>query len=1152
MLILLACSFCLAQAQDLSRMRFKTFPVSSDTLQLDSLSIVAGSLIIRDKQNNLIDTSAYHPDPVKGYIVWKQKPLVDSITAIYRSFPFSFSRSVFNKDAARLNQTEDFIANPFEYIPSRESSGFVDFGTLDYNGSFARGISFGNNQDVVLNSSFNLQLTGNITKDIEVVAALTDNNIPIQPDGTTQQLQEFDKVFIKVTKQPHSFIVGDYEIGNPKGYFMKYFKKLQGGSYSGNFKLSEKEKVTAQASIAVTKGKYNRQRLPVSEGDQGPYKLTGANGESFIIVLAGTERVYINGKLLLRGSENDYIIDYNIGEITFTPNVLITSDLRAEVEFEYSEKSYFRSTFAVNGAYEREKVKIRAAFYTEQDSKNQPVDEDLTDQQKGALRLAGDHSTGILFPGYSVEEFDSTKILYKLIDGDSATAEIDTVFVYSTNPDSAIYQVTFTHAGKGLGDYERAPLSANGVVYEWLAPVSGARQGSYIPFRVLIAPNRQQMVTLGMDLSPTKNDFITVEGAMSNNDLNTFSSVDDDDDIGFAAKAGYQRKFAIGAESKKQNISADANYEFVNHDFNPLERFRSVEFNRDWNYANPDTADEHLLNVGAKYLREEFGSIGYRLSTFLSGDNYTGVEHHAFTTFDRNGYFLNADLRFLNTDATNSKSKFIRPVVEASKSFAALRNWKFGGRYEQEINKLRNAATDTLLSTGFVYNDWRVYISNADTARDKVRMEYIRRFEFKPMNNDMKLNNNSNTVSFKGNWITNPVHKIGWQLTYRNFETNDSAASATATELEHYYLGRIEYGLMVLKGAITTNVLYELGAGKEPKIQYTYLPVDTGLGNFIWNDYNGNSKQETFEFEPAPFSDAGDFIRVLNPTTEFEAVDKTQYNQSLNLNPRAVWHGKTGIQGFIARFSTATSLQIERRVFRGSGKSPFNPFVLNENDGSLVSLSSLARNSVFFNRQSAKYSLEYTFQDNRRKINQVNGIETATIQNHIGRIRWNVAQPVSLLLTYTWGQKTSNSEFYNDKNYHIKSNETEPEVSYLLGTKFRLKVLYNFTYRENTLNETGETALSHETSVEARYNIVSKSTLNAGVSFVKIDYTGSKNSAIEFAMLQGFQDGNNYTWTIAYERTLARAIQLSLGYDGRKTGELKSVHVGKVQVRAIF
>src|SRR5947207_2770105 len=173
----------------------------------------------------------------------------------------------------------------------------------------------------------------------------------------------------------------------------------------------------------------------------------------------------------------------------------------------------------------------------------------------------------------------------------------------------------------------------------------------------------------------------------------------------------------------------------------------------------------------------------------------------------------------------------------------------------------------------------------------------------------MKLRNNSNTINFKGNWITNRTHTLGWQLTYRNFETKDSATSAK--ELEHYYLGRIEYGLNILKGAISTNVLYELGAGKEPKIQYTYLPVDSGLGNFnYYGDYNRNGIKESFEFVPATFND-GNYIRVLNPTNEYDAVDITQYNQSLSLNPRAVWNDKTGTEGFIARFSTVTSLQIE-------------------------------------------------------------------------------------------------------------------------------------------------------------------------------------------------------------------------------------------------
>ena len=58
----------------------------------------------------------------------------------------------------------DSVRNNFIAMPSggkeQKKNNIFNFGKLNYGGSFGRSLSFGNSQDAVFNSQFNLQLSG--------------------------------------------------------------------------------------------------------------------------------------------------------------------------------------------------------------------------------------------------------------------------------------------------------------------------------------------------------------------------------------------------------------------------------------------------------------------------------------------------------------------------------------------------------------------------------------------------------------------------------------------------------------------------------------------------------------------------------------------------------------------------------------------------------------------------------------------------------------------------------------------------------------------------------------------------------------------------------------------------------------------------------
>ena len=885
---------------------------------------------------------------------------------------FDLEKNYSHLDSSYIQPTPDGTYADFNYTPYELGDELIRFKGLQYDGTYTNGISFGNSQSLVVNSNFNLRMAGTLGDDIEILAAISDQNIPLQPEGNTQQLQEFDKIFIQLKRKNSQLIAGDYELARPKSYFMNYFKKLQGATFS-NATEFEKGTITNQLSVAVARGKFARNTLVQQEGNQGPYRLSGNEGEAFIIILAGTEKVYLDGQLLKRGLEEDYTIDYNRGDVTFTNRRLITKDSRIIVEFEYNDQNYLRSLMAFNSEWQTEKLRLYFNLYTEQDSKTSGAAADLDSLERRALREAGDRQTPLTSGIDTISEYSPFRVSFKMVDTtyNCGNGEIvEQVLVYTTSEDSARYTASFTLLGPGMGNYDLdSDNAANGRVYVWVAPDPATCQprGSYEPKIRLIAPEQKQLYTLGAEYQLGKNARVHTEVALSNRDPNRLSNLDESDDQGLAVYSAFNYQKKLGKTESKWLLKTDLAYEFVQDHFTPLNPYRPAEFTRDWNLrqANTTTTDsiqnhQHLLSTSVSIGQADLGKLEYGFGTFLQGSSYTGVRHSPVLELSKNGFRALLRGSHLSSSEGDTESRFFRPTADLSKSFEKIGGWTLGVYGEREKNDRRDTHTDSLNASSFYYDLWRVYLKSQEDKKLSAGVSYGQRYDYAPAGEDFGQNTEATDINVQGHWVPGKASRLNWNLNYRQLHIIDS--TLTNLDPQETFLGRLDHQLKLWKGMILSTTNYEIGGGQEPLVEYRYLEVPRGEGLYFWDaensDFNGDGVPQINEVQEAPFPDQANIVRVTVYTNQFIRTNRTLLNQSLRLEPRVLWHQKKDFRKVLSKFSTQSTLRINRRTREAEGVSPWNPFQVNISDTALVALNYSIQKYPLF--QTQQYQVQFS------------------------------------------------------------------------------------------------------------------------------------------------------------------------------------------------
>jgi hypothetical protein len=1093
---------------------------------------------------------AYRFSPDENAVVFF-RPMAegDSIRLLFQIRPFELRRSyrfqlidtviADSVNADSIESPKTTISNPFASIDTQ----------LKRSGSIFRGVNIGSNQDLTIKSGLNLQLSGNLTDDVEVVAALTDESTPIQPEGNTQSLREVDKVFIRFKSPWVTGVLGDFNLQYPEGEFAKLSRKLQGVSLLGNYNRFE-----LGGTVASTRGFFNHMSFLGQEGNQGPYQLLGKNGELDIIILAGTERIWVDGNEMIRGEANDYVIDYASAQITFSNRRLVTSESRIEVDFEYypASQKFTRNVYSAmtSGAGLSNRLNYRVKYYLEEDDPTKILEQQgiLTDQDKAIIAGAGDDplkaiSPSAFYVGQGEGAYDYTDT--------TVAGTTDSIFIYRGEGQGA-WQVSFSSVGIGKGAYVRDRIG----VYRWV----GENQGAYLPVTLLPLPQRQQLADLEVGYNPAERLNIRSEYALSRFDRNSLSSYDDGNNQGNA--------FRLAADLEASPlfnagyISFHLNTRYIDRNFTGVDRFSRPDYGRYWNILNTDqdSPEEKSLDATSTYQPWQWlklnGNLGELRKTGFQSFRYLGEANWEDAPWMRG--FIRQE--FVESRQTGTSNNWTRQRALIEKDIGILQP---SLNAEREIRKNYNAG----VLSGFEFYTWgaRFGLINHDIFSGY--MQYTQRKDevFDPARNGekipqattrtagMRLNMNEwNQTSghlelvLRKKDFTSFFEKIRVDsavLKYVDPSVQDTVWQDRETILAELVLNNYQW-----RRALDVRWQYRISTELLALREKVFVDVGEGLGDFRYDP-------QLDEYIPDPL---GKYVLFIVPTSDFQPVTNLLTSLRLDIDPSRYWNRPSNFtEKLLSQLVSESFFRIEEE---SKNRNLSDLYFL---DLSKIQTAETIQGNLTFNQdlyvmkrnRDLSFRMRYRYRsdltnlfldagDNENRLNTEKGI----------RADYAIVQSLRAQTEFSLNTVYRHTDAGQSRNRDIYSTVLDQNLSWRPDNQWEFGI-------ESEGGDQTDYAESKDLRVrylrmlfQTSYAFLQKGRISLDFDYQMVNILNNPTGApLPYEMARGKPEGINKSWIFRVEYTLTENVLFTLNYSGRDDANYEQViHSGQAEVRAYF
>ena len=1053
--------------------------------------------------------------------------------------------------------------------PRATSDPFGDSG-LNPSGSITRGVIAGNRRDATIESGLRMELAGEIADGVRVNAVLSDENTPIVPEGTTQRIDEFDKVYIEVESSRARAQLGDFELGLGRSSFAAITRKLQGAQVEASWQPSSPFVTGGTATVAgaSARGVYRSQSLQILEGVQGPYRIEGNAGERFIILIPGSEIVYLDGVQLRRGLTEDYVVDYATAEITFTPRRVMSADRRVTVEFQYTTNQFTRTLLAsemTTGLWQKPdgspRATVAVTLLREADG-SQFLDEfGLSGADSLLLAESGDDRASR--SGAIEVEYDPEAPYVHYIREPTTISGGDTVFVALASAPSTgtpVYRVQFSRVQGQTGSYERVGHTINGIAYDYV----GAGAGDYEPIRLLPQPGRQQLFDARAVIAPIAGLTVNAEWARSDLDLNRLSDLDAADDVGDALRIGVTLESPRFRLPVLADTRVSAGFARSDRDaaFATFDRVRSVEFAREWNLPF-DVSSTRSASTGGETMDRLFGRVS---STFVEAGVELGrLDLGSELSSDR------ATVNFSSTDSTNVVASFqgewVRTFPGLSEPEDSWRRqfgragYRLAGRRLQPVVEVEyeerrdvEAAGDSLGRRSIRSAEIRpgVYWSGQDFSAG-VSAEV--REEDRPAEGRLVDALSARAVlgefRYRAGGHLRIAGNVGVRETRANTGTLFPPDLQPAGDRTSLVLG-VNGDLRPLQRAVSVSWLYEAQTERTPRLQEIFVRIGPELGEFIWVDDNDDNVIQIEEFVRETTPNEGTYARTYIPSDSLFSIVGVHARARLDVRPaRLISERDTRVKSTLAALSASTTVEVTEKN-RAEDIVPI--YTLQQGrfrqPGSTLNGRLLLRQELSWSLPSSPWSARLSAHRVQSLSDLAAGLEERTLGSTGLDLGYRITNRVRVSAGARREQNRVESAAFQSRTFDLRSTIVNGQASIGLGEQTTATLGGDVAWKDDALSDRAATIV--KLPVSLRYRRPRGFQIFARLEVADIRMVGEASGLAEFELTDGRGAGRSTLWSVTGEYAFNQYLRGSVAYDGRAPANAPVIHTMRMQLSAVF